>query len=514
VSSSDLLAPYTETPLLESTVQVQAGAIDIQNSVLELIRLQGADLSSPIQNVAIDIQKGAVNVLKGALALQQSANSLSISVARSPLASTTDPGQLNTLGLKYVGNGHYGDAILAFQRALELSPSLPDTHKNLGDVYLNLGLLGHAITSYKHAIQLRPEYKDAASNLAVALLNKGNYKEAEPILKNIMFKEHGLPREMTEKFLPVLDAVDNLEKPTVSLFKILDRIEQLEYLIQRGVIHASFAELVKRLTAIHTDLQQDRSRVPYTPLTPAQVEPVAGYFDRLVHYEDAPRSDGPTMNESLDYQALEDKYLERRCIYFDNFLSPRALAELRQFFLHSTVFFRFSEAGFVASYVTDGFNCGLVFQLIEELHQRFPRILAGRHLNNMWCYRYCGEGDGVRPHNGDGSVTINFYLTPESANLDPTGGGMVMYDKEHPAEWDWLQYNMHKDDPTIQTNIANYLRDARAEKVPYKCNRAVLFHSTLFHKTDPYRFRDGFENRRMNITMLFGKRGQESASLR
>jgi hypothetical protein len=183
--------------------------------------------------------------------------------------------------------------------------------------------------------------------------------------------------------------------------------------------------------------------------------------------------------------------------------------------MNSTVFFRHSEAGFVGSYVTDGFSCSLIFQVLAELRVRLPRLFRLRPLNNMWCYRYGPQGCGVRPHNGDGSITINFYLTPDVANIgDPGGGGMVMYDKTHPAEWDWLTYNMQKDDPKIQEQIGEYLADAKAVTIPYRCNRAIIFHSTLFHKTDPFHFRDSYESRRMNITMLFGRRGEESATLR
>ncbi len=34
-----------------------------------------------------------------------------------------------------------------------------------------------------------------------------------------------------------------------------------------------------------------------------------------------------------------------------------------------------------------------------------------------------------------------------------------------------------------------------------------MFHSNLFHCSDEVRFKAGFENRRMSVTMLFGKRG-------
>ena len=42
--------------------------------------------------------------------------------------------------------------------------------------------------------------------------------------------------------------------------------------------------------------------------------------------------------------------------------------------------------------------------------------------------------------------------------------------------------------------------------IPYNENRAVIFNSNLFHETDHYEFKEGYENRRINVTMLFGTR--------
>ena len=42
--------------------------------------------------------------------------------------------------------------------------------------------------------------------------------------------------------------------------------------------------------------------------------------------------------------------------------------------------------------------------------------------------------------------------------------------------------------------------------MPYRANRAVVFDSDLFHETDAIRFRDGYLNRRINITLLYGNR--------
>ena len=49
--------------------------------------------------------------------------------------------------------------------------------------------------------------------------------------------------------------------------------------------------------------------------------------------------------------------------------------------------------------------------------------------------------------------------------------------------------------------------------VPYKQNRMVLFKSDLLHATDKFTFKKGFVNRRINFTLLYGRRGQGEDAL-
>lgn len=42
--------------------------------------------------------------------------------------------------------------------------------------------------------------------------------------------------------------------------------------------------------------------------------------------------------------------------------------------------------------------------------------------------------------------------------------------------------------------------------IAHKQNAAVIFNSNLLHETDTYEFKDGYENRRINVTMLFQDR--------
>ena len=69
--------------------------------------------------------------------------------------------------------------------------------------------------------------------------------------------------------------------------------------------------------------------------------------------------------------------------------------------------------------------------------------------------------------------------------------------------------------PTIKETLNLVIEHHQARRLAdaeniYQQNRAVLFKSNLFHKSEQIDFKDGFENRRINITMLFGKYGRQN----
>ncbi len=119
----------------------------------------------------------------------------------------------------------------------------------------------------------------------------------------------------------------------------------------------------------------------------------------------------------------------------------------------------------------------------------------------MWAYKYDSQIGGIDYHADAAAVNVNFWITPDEANLDPEHGGLVVHTREAPLEWDFETYNRN------QEAILEFLDGSDSITVPYRQNRAVVFNSNLFHKTDDIRFKEGYENRRINITMLFGLRG-------
>jgi hypothetical protein len=83
---------------------------------------------------------------------------------------------------------------------------------------------------------------------------------------------------------------------------------------------------------------------------------------------------------------------------------------------------------------------------------------------------------------------------------------LIIWDTPAPLDWSFAQYN----NPDAGQAIRDFLARAGAHSVtvPYRANRAVIFDSDLFHETDRIAFKEGYLNRRINITMLYGLRGK------
>lgn len=100
-------------------------------------------------------------------------------------------------------------------------------------------------------------------------------------------------------------------------------------------------------------------------------------------------------------------------------------------------------------------------------------------------------------------MNFNLYIAPDEANLDDESGGMDIWDVQAPQGEEFRIYNGN------EAKARQFLSDLKAQvtAIPHKANRAVLFKSDLFHKTADCKFQEGYLNKRINISMLFGYRG-------
>ena len=414
----------------------------------------------------------------------------------------------NNLGNALMAQGRLADAAAAYGRALAINPKYAEAHYNRGNLHHAQGDLEDALAAYEEALALRPNYDEALNNLGSAFQNLGRFDEARTAFDRLLHLRHGGPWWNAASF-DAGTANGGGKVLNASAFKLADAIDQIDYLISRGRIDGSFEAMAERYRSVLIELAESPAPETSFELNADQGSRIGAFHDRVFHYNAAPRIAGRAINQGLDFRGIEDEYrsFAVSVISINDFLTPEALSSLRDFCLESTIFFDYTGERFVSSRSNQGFNCDLLYQMAEELKESLPGVLGGHALKNMWVYRYNNQSEGVAEHTDDGAVTFNFWITPDDANLSPGGGGLVVYVKEQPMDWDWERYNREKYGANMKREIDEFLSDAKTMTIPYGDNRAVLFRSNLYHKSDQVNFKDGFENRRMNITMLFGHRG-------
>ncbi len=131
----------------------------------------------------------------------------------------------------------------------------------------------------------------------------------------------------------------------------------------------------------------------------------------------------------------------------------------------------------------------------------FPGILGPHPLTQAWVFKGLREQSAVDVHADDAAVSLNFWVTPTEANLDPASGGLVVSLTPPPDDWQIRDYDAD------QERIVTFLEKNAGSRlvVPYRQNRAVLFRSRLFHHSDRPKFASGYENHRINLTLLYGR---------
>jgi tetratricopeptide (TPR) repeat protein len=84
----------------------------------------------------------------------------------------------NNLGDALLQKGNVDEAIVQYQKALQIYPDYAEAHYNLGCALLKKGNVDEAITQYQKALQITPDDAGVHNNLGNALLTKGNVDEA------------------------------------------------------------------------------------------------------------------------------------------------------------------------------------------------------------------------------------------------------------------------------------------------------------------------------------------------
>lgn len=359
----------------------------------------------------------------------------------------------NALGIVLKDQGKAEEATAAFRRVVTLAPNSGPAHNNLGSALYAQGKLDEAETLYRKALTLWPDMADPHKNIGLVLVDRGRSGESIPWFTRHAELAYGNPQS------PALRA------PSLP-HKAKHDQEQRDYL---NGVRGSGAR-------------------------------------QLFHVEEGGRLPGKVVNPDTSGGAVAERWQnsDPQIIVLDNLLTEEGLAALRRFCWGSTIWHRAHKNGYVGSFPEHGFACPLLNQIDEELRSTYPAIVGNHPLLQWWAFKYDSQLRGTNVHADFAAVNINFWIAPDDANLDPESGGLIVWDKAAPLDWGFDQYN------GAGQTVRDYLAQvgAKAVTVPHRANRAVIFDSDLFHETDKIAFKDGYTNRRINITMLYGKRGE------
>jgi tetratricopeptide (TPR) repeat protein len=322
-------------------------------------------------------------------------------------------------------------------------------HFQRGTALTVLGDAGKAIASFEAAIEKEPAHADAHLRLGYLLSEQGQ------IAKGF---EHFMARAR------IVSGHAHDAGRGAPLHKVRHDQEQREYLSSLGVPASAF----------HLG---DGARVPGPVINPAHVEDavLAGWKDASPQF-----------------------------VMIDDFLTQPALEKLRSYCLESTVWHRIYDAGYIGAIPADGFACPLLAQLAEEIIARWPRIIGPHKFKYLGAFKYDSElSRGTNTHADLAAVNVNFYITPDDANLDPASGGMAVWNSTIDSEP--LMRQLNGSDTAMRAYLSS--RNAVVTTIAHRSNRAVIFKSSLVHKTDDCAFKTGYANKRINVSLLFGDYG-------
>lgn len=416
-----------------------------------------------------------------------------------------NPNVFYNLGRAYAEIRDYNSATNYLKKAINLDPSHLQALTYLGTVYQEIHQYEESLVYFRKAILIDPHFQYAYFNSTVSYIALGDVTGAMQCLDKCSSILHGEP--INERLDAVIGSLPVSFMENVPAFRLLHDCEQFNYLAaveNTPVLREIAAAWTKTIEDMDLLAQEEKEDFIDLGVTlDGSVNPlVLKTINRPVYIHRSPAL-RYAINPDLDFEGIQDRFLasDLKAMTIDNVLTPEAWLSLQEFCKKNTFWYALRK-GYLGAFSHDGFYSELLFQIAIELRERFPRIFEDNIWSNFWGFKHDRNHGGINVHADAAAVNVNFWLTPDHANLDPETGGLLVWDKHAPPDWSFQKLN----DDTLA--IERYLAENNSKPVrfPYRGNRALIFKSDLFHKTDDIHFDAGYENRRLNVTMLFGSR--------
>jgi tetratricopeptide (TPR) repeat protein len=431
----------------------------------------------------------------------------------------------NSLGAAYRAAGHLEQATKSFGEAISIQPTMSSAWSNLIGVLSQQGE-NHAVSQVLDAwvtasgeaievLQQRAAHRYAMGDLDGAMTDHESVAERRPddhipcMHRAVLAHERGDDATALQAFHDAQGRFFQFAKLGESTVqsKLDHDIEQIHWLVEHELVDAQWLAIAHAYQKVKRDLYGEQAGLlDGRPFPASMIKAIGPWYNRPIHVVDCPAVSSGALSSAWSAAEVEGQYQksEPGVTWVDGLLKAGPLQQLRHFCLGSTIWTDFKySGGYVGTSLSSGFANGLLLQIAREMRERLPVLLGPHPLRQLWAYKYEQELSGIGVHADSAAVNVNFWITPDEANLDMNSGGLRVWRKCAPIEWDFEEFNRRPE------KLMEWVKQSGAEEISisHRCNRAVLFDSNLVHRTDDFQFAPGFENRRINITMLFGGRG-------
>ena len=411
------------------------------------------------------------------------------------------------LGLLLAGRGAHTEAQAHFQTALKSRPDVAQHWLAYAEALLTSGHPREA-----HMVLTRGQQRGLAGPPVDALLRQAQAALAPTEMDRRLAHatEHAVQGRLAEAIAEYRGIIASDPQNAQAHFRLAS------ILSETGHIAEGFAHYMRRAYLVH----EGPARAPGKPEPAHRTKHDREQADYLglttplpLHLADGERLPGAAVDPANATSLLVEQWQSAwpQAVVIDNFLTQAALEKLQRYCAGSTIWRRNYEAGYIGATPEDGLACPLMAQIAEEIIVTFPAMIGGHAFRYLGAFKYDSAlSTGTNTHVDNSAVNVNFYIAPDEANLDPDSGGMDIWDVALPAGDDMRKFN--GDEATARDFLAR--SNARLTRIPHRCNRAVIFKSDLFHKTSDCSFREGYSNKRINVSLLFGQRGEPTGSSR
>jgi Flp pilus assembly protein TadD len=309
--------------------------------------------------------------------------------------SRPDVGLLKDYALVLAGVGRNEEALAVFGRALALTPDDLELIQLRIDVLLRLQRLAEALVLIDQALALRPASAILLHQQGRALAGLGRHGDAERSFARVLDIKPDSDAALYERGA-ALAAQD----------RIADWFASFHAFAQRNVRAAQPDGVPHKLRHDEEQRawQREQGIATGSPL----------------HIEGGERLAGPAINPANADEATRQWNSNRpQVAVVDDLLTPEALAALRRFCMGSDVWHLVHNFGYLGAMPEYGFSVPLLAQIAEEFRSVFSGICGGLPLKYAWAMKYDSIMDRAGIHADDAVVNVNFWITPEDANLDP-----------------------------------------------------------------------------------------------